>query len=245
MTLSDLHIHTTYCDGKNTPEEMVLAAIQKGMECLGFSAHSYTFFDESYCMKNTEEYKREIARLKEKYKDKIKILCGVEQDFYSKEPLDGYDYVIGSVHYIKTDEKYIPIDESANTLINAVNQYFDGDFYKMADAYYKTVTKIKNADIIGHFDLISKFNEGFCLFDENDKRYENSYKSALDTLLMQDVYFEINTGAISRGYKKSPYPSKNILDYIKNHGGKTILSSDAHSTDGLMFEFKKYSNYPE
>ena len=241
MILRDLHVHTTYCDGINTPEEMVLTAIQKGMECLGFSAHSYTFFDESYCMKMADDYKHEIARLKEKYKDKIKILCGVEQDFYSEEPTDGYDYVIGSVHYIKIGKNYIPIDESAQILIDAANKYFGGDFYKLADTYYKTVAQIKNADIIGHFDLITKFNEGFCLFDENDERYEKSYKETLDILLRQDVYFEINTGAISRGYKKTPYPSKNILDYIKSGGGKTILSSDAHSIDGLLFQFEKYS----
>ena len=42
MILTDLHVHTNYCDGKNTPEEMVLAAIEKGMECIGFSVHSYT-----------------------------------------------------------------------------------------------------------------------------------------------------------------------------------------------------------
>ncbi|HAL63160.1 MAG: histidinol-phosphatase [Firmicutes bacterium] len=241
MILRDLHVHTTYCDGINTPEEMVLAAIQKGMECLGFSAHSYTFFDQSYCMTKADDYKHEIARLKEKYKDKIKILCGVEQDFYSEEPTDGYDYVIGSVHYIKIDKNYIPVDESAQILIDAANKYFGGDFYKLADTYYKTVAQIKNADIIGHFDLITKFNEDFCLFDENDERYEKSYKDALDALLRQDVYFEINTGAISRGYKKAPYPSKNILDYIKSGGGKTILSSDSHSIDGLLFQFEKYS----
>ena len=28
----DLHMHTTFCDGKNTPEEMVLSAIDKGLE---------------------------------------------------------------------------------------------------------------------------------------------------------------------------------------------------------------------
>lgn len=240
MILSDFHIHTTFCDGNNTPEEMVVSAIEKGMKRLGFSAHSYTFFDESYCMTKTEEYKREIGRLKEKYKDKIEILCGIEQDFYSAEPTDGYDYVIGSVHYLKIQERYIPVDNSAKVLKDAVNTYFDGDFYKIADEYYKTVAQIKNADIIGHFDLITKFNEGFCLFDENDERYETAYKKALDTLLSQDVYFEINTGAISRGYKTSPYPNQNIVSYIKSKGGKTILSSDAHSIDGLMFEFEKY-----
>lgn len=240
MTLTDLHVHTTYCDGANTPEEMVLSAIEKGMKCLGFSAHSYTFFDESYCMTKTKEYKREINRLKEKYKDKIKILCGTEQDFYSKEPTNDYDYVIGSVHYLKINDKYIPIDESEEILTDAVRKYFGDDFYKMAEEYYNTVARIKNADIIGHFDLITKFNEQNRIFNEKDERYVKSYKKALDILLKQDVLFEINTGAISRGYRTTPYPNPDILEYIRQNGGKTILSSDAHDKDGLMFGFEKY-----
>ena len=71
--MRDLHTHTNFCDGKNTPEEMIVAAIQKGMDCIGFSAHSYTIFDQSYCMsqQNTERYKQEIGRLKKIYGDKI------------------------------------------------------------------------------------------------------------------------------------------------------------------------------
>ena len=82
MTLEDLHTHTRYCDGKNTPEEMVKAAIEKGLTRIGFSGHSYTFFDERYCMSipNVIRYIAEINGLKESYRGKIEILCGVEQD---------------------------------------------------------------------------------------------------------------------------------------------------------------------
>ena len=88
MILTDLHVHTNYCDGKNTPEEMVLAAIEKGMECIGFSVHSYTEFDTSFCIKSEKvaDYKAEINGLKEKYKDKIRILCGTEMDYFSEMP---------------------------------------------------------------------------------------------------------------------------------------------------------------
>ncbi|MCR4719492.1 MAG: histidinol-phosphatase [Firmicutes bacterium] len=245
MYLCDLHIHTNYCDGADTPEEIVLEAIQKGMSRIGFSAHSYTYFDESYCIKKDkiQAYKDEISQLKEKYNDKIEILCGIEQDFYSNERADGYDYVIGSVHYLKTGDKFIPIDLSADCLTNAVRKYYNGDFYKIAEDYFSTVAKIKNAQIIGHFDLITKFNEGFCLFDESDERYVNAYKNALDMLLKQDVIFEINTGAISRGFKNEPYPSRVILDYIRKNGGKTILSSDCHKKEALMINFDKYQSW--
>ena len=245
MTFSDFHIHTTYCDGADSAENIVKEAISKNIKRIGFSGHSYTFFDESYCMteSGTKEYKAEIARLKEKYKDKIEILCGVEQDYYSKAPTDGYDYVIGSVHYLKADGGYFPIDESADILFAAAKKHYGGDIYALAEDYFETVSHIKGADIIGHFDLITKFNEVQKLFDEKNERYVAAYKKAVDTLLIQNVPFEINTGAISRGYRTAPYPSTDIVRYIRENGGRTILSSDSHQKETLCFEFEKYKDY--
>ena len=243
--LSDFHIHSTFSDGADPPEELVLAAIGRNMEAIGFSDHSYTFFDESYCMKKADidAYKAEIMRLKEKYRDKIKILCGIEQDFYSAEPTDGYDYIIGSVHYIKVQNEYIPVDENADTLLSAANRLFGGDIYALCEEYFETVSKIRNADIIGHFDLITKFNETSPLFDEKSERYIEAYKKALDALLPLGIPFEINMGAISRGYRTTPYPSPDIIGYIKNNGGKIVLSSDAHKKEAIMLNFEKYSGY--
>lgn len=243
MILQDLHVHTVFCDGKNTPEELVASAIKKGMKRIGFSGHSYTFFDKSYCMsaKGTEKYKLEIDRLKEKYKNEIEILCGIEHDYYSEASTKGYDYVIGSVHYIKIANEYIPVDESCEILNDAANRFFDGDFYALAEEYFKTVSDVVNkinADIIGHFDLISKFNSENALFDENNSRYINAYKKAIDAIILSGKPFEINTGAVSRGYKNEPYPSKDILCYIAEKGGVFVLNSDAHSADALCYGFE-------
>lgn len=240
--MTDLHIHTTYCDGKNSPEEIVSEAVKKGMKCIGFSAHSYTFFDESYCMKkeNYSAYRSEIDFLKEKYASEIKILCGIEQDFYSDMPTDGFDYTIGSVHYVKKCGEYIPVDENAEILQNAVEKYYGGDFISLAEDYFETVEKLHGGtDIIGHFDLISKFNENKRLFDESNPRYISAYKKAIDALALKNIPFEVNTGAISRGYKKSAYPSIKQLEYIKEKGGRVILSSDSHSKDTLCFGFEE------
>lgn len=246
MILSDFHVHTTYCDGRNTPEEMVLSAIDLGMERIGFSGHSYTFFDESYCMsqKRTEEYIKEIATLREKYAGKIRILCGVEQDYYSDAPTDRFDYVIGSVHYVKVKDGYIPVDVSREILEIAVSEHFGGDFYALAEEYFRTSADVVNgagADIIGHFDLISKFNEDCTLFDEHHPRYVRAWRSAADLLLQKNVPFELNTGAISRGYRSKPYPSPDIIEYIRSHKGRMILSSDSHSRDTLCFGFAEYA----
>ena len=101
MMRQDLHTHTTFCDGACTPEEMAQAALEQGLDCLGFSGHSHTPMDESYCMspQSTKDYFRKISRLKEQYRGRLTILCGIEQDLCGDLPVDGYDYVIGSVHY--------------------------------------------------------------------------------------------------------------------------------------------------
>ncbi len=242
--LSDFHIHTTFSDGKNSPEEMVLEAIRLGVEKIGFSDHSYTEFDRSCCMakKDKQLYIDTINDLKKKYSDKISVYCGVEQDLYSCVDTVGYDYVIGSVHYLKMGDEYISVDESVDSFKNSVRKYFSGDPISFAEKYFTTVAEVAdktNADIIGHFDLITKFNrEG--LFDESDMRYVSAWKNAADRLLKCNKPFEINTGAISRGYKDFPYPSREIINYIKENGGRFILSSDAHCTGGICFEFDKW-----
>ena len=68
MELKNFHTHSTFCDGKNTLEEMTVAAIEQGFTALGFSGHAYTSIDTSFCMSQaqTREYIREIKRLREK-----------------------------------------------------------------------------------------------------------------------------------------------------------------------------------
>ena len=248
MILSDLHVHTTYSDGKNTPEEVILSAIEKGIKTLGFSDHSYTDFDEEYCIKKgkTEEYISVISALKEKYRSQIEILCGIEQDYFSGAPEYEYDFVIGSVHYFKFGNEYVPVDSNAETLINAAERYFGGDVYSLCEEYFSLVGEVADrtsATIIGHFDLITKFNEKTPLIDTSNPRYVAAWKSAVDKLIKKNIPFEINTGAISRGYRLSPYPASDIIDYIKNKVGKLILSSDSHSADTLCFKFKDFSSF--
>lgn len=246
MKKVDLHIHSTYSDGNNSLEEIIKEAIKDNIDIIGFSDHSYTPFDLSYCIRKEDinNYRTEIIQLKEKYKNEIQVLLGIEQDYYSDKPTEKYDYIIGSVHYIHKNGEYIPIDESKEILIDAVNKYYNGDIYDLIDDYYKTVSKIlekTDADIIGHIDLISKFNEDGILFDENNSRYINAYKKACEYLLNHNVIFEINTGAISRGYRTNPYPSMQIYKYLRDNGAKFILSSDSHSKDTLCYDFDKYN----
>ena len=245
MILEDFHVHSTYCDGKNTLEEMVRAAIDLKMTRIGFSGHAYTAFSDVYCMslEDTGRYARDIAELKEKYKGKIEILCGLEMDYFSDKPQIKTDYLIGSVHYVKKDGKFLDVDSAEEHFKDYVKTYFDGDYYAYAEDYYALVGDVinkTNADIVGHFDLISKFNEGNKLFDTQNLRYVEAAKAAINKLILCGKPFEINTGAISRGYRTEAYPQMQFLKYIAEKGGRVILSSDSHSANTLCYKFSEY-----
>ncbi|MCQ2546327.1 MAG: histidinol-phosphatase [Clostridia bacterium] len=240
--LKNFHTHTCYCDGENTPEEMVFAALDAGMVALGFSGHGHTDFDVGVCMsvEDTDRYEEEIRTLEMEFGDQIDIYCGIEQDYYSDLPVDRWDYVIGSVHYVYPD---VSVDDYPEVLEKGIEEDFGGDVYSLCEKYYELVgdvVEVTGADIIGHFDLVSKFNTGGenggkgKYFDESHPRYVAAWKKAADKLLETGALFEINVGGMLRGYRTEPYPSKPILDYLKERGAKFIMSGDCHSVDNLM-----------
>ncbi len=250
MIREDFHVHSNYCDGKNTLEETVRAAIDLKMTRIGFSGHAYTAFDDTYCMtlEGTQRYAVEISELKEKYRDKIQILCGLEMDYFSDTPQIETDYRIGSVHYLKCEDVYCEIDRSEEQMCSDVEKYYNGDFYAYAEKYFAQVGDVirkTNGDIIGHFDLITKYNEGNKLFDTSDPRYVAAAKAAIDKLISFGKPFEINTGAISRGYRTDAYPEIQFLKYIKEKGGRVILSGDTHAAENLCYKFEECERIAE
>ena len=52
----NFHTHSSFCDGKNTPEELIHSAIEKGFSILGFSSHSIYPFAEKWHISPNEHY---------------------------------------------------------------------------------------------------------------------------------------------------------------------------------------------
>lgn len=239
---ANLHTHTSFCDGNDMPEVLVRAAIELGMETLGFSGHCYTPFDSDYTMspEGTEQYCREILRLKEQYANQIDLLLGIEQDLCAPIAPQAFDFRIGSVHYVSANGEYLSVDHTFEISENAVTTHFGGDWYRFTRAYFETVADRMDrfpCDIVGHFDLVSKFNEKFPRFDERSPRYLHPAMEALDALLDKNIVFEINTGAIARGYRRLPYPAPVFLHRIAERRGRITLSSDSHDRENLLYGF--------
>ena len=244
----NLHTHTTFCDGANSTEEMVKAAIELGCEGIGFSGHSYIPGETCWTMteEGTRDYVADVLRVREKYGDKIEILLGIEYDVLSNIDTSVFDYVIGSVHFVSGKKGSIPVDLYKNELERAIAESFGGDVYAFCEDYYNHLSRVDEktgCDIVGHFDLVMKFNEHGELFDVNNKRYRDMAFSCLDTLAKKDLIFEINTGAISRGYRTLPYPYDFILKRMAEIGAKITLTTDCHSARDILCFYDEAVEY--
>ena len=240
----NLHTHTIYCDGKDTPEELVQQAIKAGMRVLGFSGHEYSPHDGDFCMskEDTAAYIDEILRLKAVYKDQIDIYLGVERDYFGEPGTYPYDYIIGSLHYVEKDGVLMTVDYTPEVMEANVAKYFEGNYQAYVERYYEIIGDLvekTGATIVGHFDLITKFNEDGRYFDEEADWYKEAALRALRKAAKSKPIFEINTGAMARGYRTKPYPAGFILDEISRLECVTILSSDCHDKLYLHHEFCK------
>jgi histidinol-phosphatase (PHP family) len=189
---------------------------------------------------NEPVFLEEMRQLKEKYAGQILLLTGLERDFFAPESAYRYDYVIGSVHFIKKGGELLGVDNTEETQVRDVRDHFGGDFYAYAKAYYETAADVvqkTSPDFIGHFDLVTKFNEGGKLFDESDPRYLKPALEALAAVTEKHKLFEINTGAMYRLGRTVPYPSPVLLKALFEFGGEIIFSSDSHDGASIGYKF--------
>lgn len=237
--LSNFHTHTTFCDGKGTPEQVVKHAIAEGFDAIGFSAHGYTEYDQRYCMKDVIGYISEIVRLKDAYKDKIEIYLGIEEDSRHINNRADFDYIIGSCHYAEKNGIITPIDSGYGYFQKAL-ELFDGNELMLAENYYSHFTEyIKKwkPDIIGHFDLVTKFDEKEKAYYLDNEAYWQIAEKYTYEALKSGSFFEVNTGLITRGYRTTPCPHERLLRIIYKEGGDVVLSSDSHAPDTLSLHF--------
>ena len=237
--ISTFHNHTNFCDGKNSPREMVEYAYSLGLEAIGLSGHANTPFDESYCMRDMKGYIMEVLSLKEEFKGKIDVYLGIEEDALSLTNRGDYGYIIGSSHYLLKDGAYYSLDSSKDHVRNALKAY-NGNPIKLADDYYFnfcSYLKSRKPDVVGHFDLITKFEEMGESFFLKDERYLKLAERYLDSIIPLNLIFEVNVGAMLKGYRTTPYPSINLLSRLKKQEGKILLSGDCHRKEDLAYDY--------
>lgn len=253
MQLFNLHTHSNFSDGKANAEDVVIEAINQGLEVLGFSDHSPVPFENTFAIKNdnVNNYITTIKSLKEKYQDKIDIYCSMEMDFIpgiikdfkkTKEEL-GLDYMIGSVHLVGNNiERLWFIDGSkVETYDEGLNNYFNGDIKEGVKAFfyqYNELIETEEFDIVGHFDKIKMHNRNR-YFLEEDKWYRDLLMETLTLIKEKSLIVEVNTRGIYKKRSTDFYPSTWILPIMREMNIPVVISSDAHLPNELTLCFKQ------
>lgn len=242
MIQADFHVHTYFSSDSETPmEDMVLKAIELDLTTICFTDHmDYDFpvYNGLTFLFDPEDYMKELSKLKEKYKDKIKILKGIElglqphlNDKY-RALLTKYDFdfAIGSSHLAYGVDPYQKTYWESRTKEKGIEDYFK--------SIIENVKNIRDFDVYGHLDYAVRYAP------EQNKDYSyKKYKSLIDTMLTTIIEagkgIELNTSGYKYGLGQ-PHPHDDIIKRYKELGGEIItIGSDAHKTEHLAYDFKK------
>ena len=155
------------------------------------------------------------------------------------------DYIIGSVHYVKApDGNLVAVDISPENLADGIRAHFEGSVEAYIRAYFaqerEMIAKF-DFDIIGHPDLVRKFNAKSPYFNENDVWYVEELVKTADVIAASGKIVEVNTGAISRGWLDDAYPSRPFRDLLRERGVKFVLNSDSHSAEAVDCAFDRFA----
>ena len=252
---TNYHTHTTWCDGKNTVEQMAKAAFDSGFSVFGFSGHSMYPFSSKWHMQSAlhTDYCRHVRLTAGEYKGKMEVLLGFEADYISGICCPKFsmyeqfkpDFLIGSVHYIPGKDTIFNVDGNGAATRENIQKNYGGNAREAVCAYFamqKEMLKKGDFTFIGHCDLFRIQNSpkfGNPLFSEQDSWYRSEIKAFADAIASSGVCVEINTGAMSRGYMDSPYPSQEFLELLHQRNVPVTINSDSHAQDTLDFAFDK------
>ena len=188
MSLSSLHTHTSFCDGRGEVEDFCRRAWEKGLHSLGFSAHAPLplrtglVSDWHLPAGRLEEYLGAVREARERWAGRLRIYLGLEADYIAgltgpgdwEYPPLGLDYLIGSVHYlVPPSGRPFTVDGSPEEFARGVASY-GGEGEAVMEAYWDAVEGMIRAggfDILGHLDLVKKNNPGGCRFSMESEAY--------------------------------------------------------------------------
>lgn len=210
--LADYHTHTKYSHGKGTIEENVQVAISKGIEVLGISDHGYQHL--TYGIKKDDIFKmrEEVDYLNEKYKDKIKILLGVECNILDdKGNIDINEKMRCVLDYVMAGYHFGSMPKNIRGLFNHVDNYIIRSSKSKDYNTLAVINAMKNNDIF----VIT--HPG----DKGDVYIEEIAKVAKET----KTRLEINSS--------HRFLNASQLKEIKNIGNTFIVGSDAHISENV------------
>ena len=242
---ADYHMHTSFsCDSDSSPEEMIQAAIQKGLKTICFTDHHELDYIEPGWEQNLGQYHNMLREVQEKYRSQIEILAGIEfgmqlqtgERYAELARSFPYDFILASVHVFDGYDPYYP-------------GYFDDktDEEGYRRAFEITLENLRNMseyDALGHIDYVVRYGCN----KEKDYSYAKN-ADYVDEILKHLIHhgkgLEVNTAGWKSGLTFA-HPHQEILKRYKELGGEIItVGSDAHKPEHIAYDFQRVGSYLE
>ena len=242
---ADYHLHSSWSGDSDTPMEvMIQKGIELGLTHMCFTEHQdYDYPVTPECPEgkfnvNTDAYLYDLLHLREKYKDKINILFGIELGLqphltrkiaiYSKNY--DFDFIIGSSHTLNGHDPYYPSFYEGKTEEEAYSEYFQ--------SIIDNTKKFSNFDVYGHLDYVVRYGPNR---DENYSytKYQDLFDTMLKLLIEKGKGIEVNTGGVKKGMREL-HPCTDVIRRYRELGGEIItIGSDSHEDQHIADAFPK------
>lgn len=237
--IADYHVHTEFSDDSTEPMENIIhKAIDMNIAEICFTDHVDYGIKADHDEKPKEgqlfnvdypEYFKKIAELKKTYQGRIAIKAGLEFGMQThtiekfKKIFDTYDldFVILSCHQVRDKEFYSFDFQKGKT-----PDEYNAEYYQ---EIYNCVCQYKNYSVIGHLDMIQRYNDSLYPFEKS----KEIISKILARTIADDKGIEVNTSSFRYGLKDLT-PSREILKLYYELGGKTItIGSDCHKAEDI------------
>lgn len=244
MLTTNYHMHSRYCDGQGEIEDYVRRAIALGFTSIGVSSHAPVPFANNYAIRPDllATYCADVRRLQAAYAGQIEIALGSELDvipglqdhFAATLGSQGFDYFIGSVHFIGNDPTTgapFEFDAGPERFLQGLNGWYGGNFRQMAEDFYALERQVpgffSGIAIVGHMDRIKRYNADFHYFTEDEPWYREAVEATLQVYVRAEIIVELNTAGW-RQRAADAYPSQWIVDRCHELGIRMTINTDAH-----------------
>ncbi|MBR1622961.1 MAG: histidinol-phosphatase [Pseudobutyrivibrio sp.] len=221
--LANYHTHTTRCNhASGTEREYIENAIKNGFEILGFSDHVPQPYPRDYDshirmkMHEAEDYTNTLVKLRDEYRNDIKIFIGYEVE-YSHKYFDKLIHHISQfpVDYIIQGQHFVP-DEVSGFYAGAMTD----DESRLIDYAELTIEGMSTGlfSYLAHPDLINYVGP--------DDVFQMHMRPVIQTAIEMNIPLEVNMLGFATGRN---YPCDRFFSLASMMGASFVLGCDAHN----------------
>lgn len=230
--IANYHGHTMHCKhGVGTTREHIEAAIKYGLKEVAITEHvpiknthlsriDYADFDA---------FITELNQLKVEYKDKIKVLSGLECEYIPSifnQHLELKD---------KYDIDFLVLGHHFSNLSQPGHYYFDTSNYEMVDEYIEyTIAGIKS----GHFSIFAHPDVFLNKLPFDEYLHTKSIE-LLDACSNSSIAVEINGNGLRNN---KGYPNRKFWELAATYDLTFVINADSHAPEEI-FDYGVFAAY--